>query len=351
MNTTDRRHDIDWLRVIAIGLLLIYHVAICFQPWGLFIGFITNKEPWLELWTPMTLLNIWRIPLLFFVSGMGVYFATQSRTWQQLIKERAKRILLPFVFGVICIVPIQMGLLQYHYNWEISYTPNPAHLWFLGNIFIYVLLFTPLIIYLKSNAGGKITDFIKNGLSHPIGLLLVFALFGLEAIWVKPVPFELYAMTWHGFFLGLIAFIAGYCFVLSGSGFWTMIDKFRWLILALAISLYVYRFMQMPLSVSALQLAIESNLWILAIFAFGYRHLNKSSKTLSYLSQACYPVYIIHMVVLYLAGMLIFPLELAVELKFIATVVITSFGSLLIYELLIRRFKVTRLLFGLKMNS
>ncbi len=31
MSTTNRRYDIDWLRVIAIGLLLIYHVAIGFQ--------------------------------------------------------------------------------------------------------------------------------------------------------------------------------------------------------------------------------------------------------------------------------------------------------------------------------
>jgi len=62
----DRRHDIDWLRVIAIGLLLIYHIAIIFQPWGLFIGFIQSEESVKTLWTPMTMLNVWRIPLLFY---------------------------------------------------------------------------------------------------------------------------------------------------------------------------------------------------------------------------------------------------------------------------------------------
>ena len=59
--TTDRRHDIDWLRVIAIGLLLIYHIAIIFQPWGLFIGFIQSEESVKALWTPMTMLNVWNI--------------------------------------------------------------------------------------------------------------------------------------------------------------------------------------------------------------------------------------------------------------------------------------------------
>src|SRR5882762_7299013 len=77
MSTQNRRYDIDWLRVIAIGLLLIYHIAIGFQPWGIMIGFITNDESWFSLWTPMMMFNIWRILFLFFVSGMGVYFYMQ----------------------------------------------------------------------------------------------------------------------------------------------------------------------------------------------------------------------------------------------------------------------------------
>jgi len=75
MSPARRRYDVDWLRVMAIGLLLIYHVAIGFQPWGGTIGFITNGESWETLWLPMSLLNVWRIPFLFVVSGMGVYFS------------------------------------------------------------------------------------------------------------------------------------------------------------------------------------------------------------------------------------------------------------------------------------
>ena len=79
MLTSNRRYDIDWVRVIAIGLLLIYHVAIGFQSWGIMIGFIANEKTWESLWIPMAMLNVWRIPLLFFVSGMGTYFAIQNR--------------------------------------------------------------------------------------------------------------------------------------------------------------------------------------------------------------------------------------------------------------------------------
>src|SRR5690349_24274491 len=137
METINRRYDIDWIRVIAIGLLLIYHIAIGFQPWGIMIAFIANSTSWDSLWIPMTMLNVWRIPLLFFVSGMGVYFALQNRNWKQLLKERAGRILLPFVFGAVAIVPIHWLVWQQYYHYDMAYVPNPGHLWFLANIFIY----------------------------------------------------------------------------------------------------------------------------------------------------------------------------------------------------------------------
>src|SRR5688572_5289731 len=148
MVAANRRYDIDWLRVIAIGFLLVYHVAIGFQPWGIMIGFITSEKSWGALWTPMMMLNVWRIPLLFFVSGMGVYFSIQNRNWKQLVQERAIRILFPFLFGMFCIVPIGMLLWQYYYGWELNYDYNRGHLWFLGNIFVYVIILLPVFFYL-----------------------------------------------------------------------------------------------------------------------------------------------------------------------------------------------------------
>ena len=81
-----RRYDIDWLRVISISFLLIYHIVLMYQPWGFYIGFIQNPETNESIWIPMALLNVWRIPLLFFVSGMGVCFALRKRDWKELLK-------------------------------------------------------------------------------------------------------------------------------------------------------------------------------------------------------------------------------------------------------------------------
>ncbi len=351
---TTRRYDIDWVRVIAISLLLLYHVAIGFQSWGVMIGFIANNKPWPSLWIPMTMLNVWRIPLLFYVSGMGVYFAIQNRNWKQLLQERASRILLPFVFGIFAIVPISTLLWQYYYKMDLNYSflvYNPGHLWFLGNIFVYVVLFAPLFFYLKRNEDGQLVTWIKKILSTPLGLIPVIAAFVAEAILVNPNPYEMYAMTWHGFFLGLLAFFFGFCFALSGDSFWKMILTWRWLFLAGAILFYTYRFLQFQMRVPSYLLAIESNLWILSVFAFASRYLNRPSKTLTYLSQAAYPVYILHMIFLSLGSLLIFPLDIAVPIQFILVLLFTTLGCFIVYECIIRRINILRPLFGVKMKD
>lgn len=343
-----RRYDIDWIRVIAIGLLLLYHVAIGFQSWGIMIAFITTDQPWESLWIPMTMLNVWRIPLLFFVSGMGVYFSIQRRNWKQLLRERADRILLPFLFGIFLIVPIHMHIWQYYYQFNLGYSPQPGHLWFLGNIFAYVVILTPVFFYLKHNEQNRLVGWIRKGLSHPLGLVPVFGIFIAEALFLNPRPFELYAMTWHGFFLGLLAFFFGFCFVLAGRAFWEMILKWRWLFFAAAVTLFAIRLIYFQPYAPNYLLTLESNCWIISVFAFGYRYLNHPSKMLSYLSQAAYPVYIVHMVFLYLGSLLIFPLDVAVPVQFVLLLVFTVVGCFLFYEFIIRRISFIRPLFGLK---
>ncbi|GCC52822.1 acyltransferase [Chryseotalea sanaruensis] len=348
MLITDRRYDIDWIRVIAIWLLLIYHTAIGFQPWGMMIGFITNSEPWAALWTPMAMLNVWRIPLLFFVSGMGVYFAIQNRNWKQLWAERASRILVPFVFGTLCIVPIHIYIMSSYYGMEYKYFPHTGHLWFLGNIVVYILLFTPLFYFLKKNETGKLAVALKKIMSHPVGLLIVIAAFVTEVLIIKPQPYEFYVMNLHGFFHGLLSFFFGFYFVYSGEVFWKMIVKWRWLFLLAGLSLFVLRMVEfeMSLPIPIYQLPIETICWILAVFAFGNKYLNQKSKTLQYLSQAAYPVYVLHMVFLYLGSVIIFPLDIVAPLKFLLVLVFTFAGCYFTYEI-IRRIKALRFLFGL----
>jgi peptidoglycan/LPS O-acetylase OafA/YrhL len=348
MLPTSRRYDIDWIRVIAIGLLLIYHVAIAFQSWGIMLSFITAPTPWPALWLPMGMLNIWRIPLLFFVSGMGVYFALQNRTAGQLLWERTRRILVPFIVGVVLIVPAHIYLWQHYNGFKESYTPNPGHLWFLGNIFIYIVVLLPVVYYLQRHEDGRVAGAIRKLFSTPLGLLVMAGAFILEAWLTDAHPYELYALTWHGFFLGMLAFFFGFCFVLSGEPFWKMLLRWRWMFLALAVTLFVVRLVKYTMMAPAYLLVPESHGWILSVFAFGYTYLNKPGDRLRYLSEAAYPVYILHMVFLSLGSLLIFRLDVSAPLQFVLLLLFTVVGCFVFYEGVVRRINVLRVLFGLK---
>lgn len=346
--TTTRRYDIDWLRVIAIGLLLIYHIAIVFQPWGALIRFIQSDQLLQGLWLPMSLLNVWRIPLLFYVSGMGVAFAMRKRNWLQLIMERIRRILIPFLFGIIAIVPLHMLIWQKYYNQELSYAVQQGHLWFLANIFLYVLLLTPLFFYLKNKHNSKFVRNLNKVIGHPLGILLVAGVFVLEAMLLNPEVYEMYALNWHGFVLGMLAFFFGFYFVQSGEGFWQTVLKWRWGYLFTALLLYLIRWKVFYLKSPNYLVAVESVVWVYAVFGFSFRYLNRSGKILSYLSQGAYPIYIIHMILLYLGSAIIMPLSISASMKFVCIVIFTSAGCFGIYEFLIRRLQFLRPLFGLK---
>lgn len=341
-----RRHDIDWLRVIAIGLLLIYHISIAFQPWALMIGFIRNDQSLMQIWPAMAMLNVWRIPFLFFVSGMGVAFAMKKRNWKTLLLERSKRILVPFVFGLVCIVPIHVFILQYYYGLPLQFQPNPGHLWFLGNIFTYVLILSPLLFFLKNNT-HKVSQGIHKLFSGYPGLLIILAFCVLEAMVVKPGIFELYAQTLHGYVLGLLVFFFGFCCVISGEGFWKTIGNTWWIFGVVAAGLYVLRVVEFNLTSPLYLMSIESNLWIFTMLGVGFRFLNKGGKTLTYLSSAAYPVYILHMIFLYLGSLWLFHLDLNPWIKLLGLTAITFLGCFVTYEI-IRRIPLIRPLFGLK---
>ena len=78
------------------------------------------------------------------------------------------------------------------------------------------------------------------------------------------------------------------------------------------------------------------------MFAFGYKYLNRGGQTLAYLSQAAYPVYILHMIFLYLGSLLIFPLSLPVEVKFMLLLLFTLAECFLTYKFLIRGINIIR---------
>lgn len=347
---TQRRYDIDWLRVVAIGLLIIYHSAIAFQPWGGLIGFIQNLETIEWIWYPMSMLNMWRIPILFFVSGMGVYFSMNKRNLIQLLLERSQRILLPFLFGIIAIVPIHIFIWQKFYYQELHYNIEMSHLWFLQNIFVYTISIAPLAYLVKKTKLRLWIKKLQKISFQPLVFIITIGLFIIETGLLKPDIYTLYAYSAHGWLMGFIAFSMGFYIVSLGKKFWDCFKIWKWIYLFLASILYISRLFDANLDAPYYLNAIETAAWVYAVFGFFFQYANKNNKTLKYLTNAAYPVYIIHMIVQFSISSLIFPISINKDVKYIILSICTIIFSLLIYELVIKRIKYIRPLFGLKIK-
>jgi hypothetical protein len=79
--------------------------------------------------------------------------------------------------------------------------------------------------------------------------------------------------------------------------------------------------------------------------------LDQRSRALTYLTDAILPIYVVHQPILLVAAYLMFPLSLPVFVEALLLVLVTAFGSLAVYEVLVRRWKIPRLLFGLKITA
>jgi glucans biosynthesis protein C len=62
--TTQRHYGMDWLRIAAFALLILYHIGMYFVPWGWHVK-IDPTIDWVAL--PMYATNGWRLGLLFLV--------------------------------------------------------------------------------------------------------------------------------------------------------------------------------------------------------------------------------------------------------------------------------------------
>ncbi len=346
-----RRHDVDWVRTIALSLLIIYHVVISFQPWAKYIGFPQNDRTLDGVWIFMAMINVWRIPILFLISGMGVRFAMDRRDWKELLKDRTIRILIPYISGILILENIVAFILPY-LGWESTFTITFGHLWFLLNIFLYILWLIGILIYLKDHPDNGFLRFLSKLIRWRFGLFLLAIPLMIEAWLANPLYFSTYVDSAHGWLLGLICFSMGIIFISVQDDFWPAVEKNRWPAMAVAFSLYLVRLLVFGLVGEPTWLiAFESMSWMLAILGFGSCYLNKPSRSLRYFSKAVYPVYIIHLPVQFIIAYFLLPAPLPAFLKLIILLIGTFGVSLLLYEYILKRLKWIRPLFGMKLSQ
>ncbi len=175
----------------------------------------------------MAMLNVWRIPLLFMISGMGARYAMERRDWKQFLADRGLRIAVPFVFGFFFICPITDYVLSSYYSLDIGYHPNAGHLWFLMNILCYIAYTIGIPWTLKTYPDNVVLRFISGLIRRPWMIYVGAIPLMLEAWLMNPQYFANFP-TPHGHFAGATCFAAGILFASLGYNFWKAVHRLRW---------------------------------------------------------------------------------------------------------------------------
>ena len=298
----------------------------------------------------MMIFNIWRIPILFMISGMGAYFALRNKNWKVFLKDRSKRILFPYIFGFFFICPISIYVASTFYSKQIGYYPNPGHLWFLGNIYSYVLLLLPLMLFCIKNPDNFIFKIFRTLLKPRLGIFFFAFIIGIEGVLFSPDDYADYFMNIHGFMLGLICFFLGFIMVAMKHDIWQIIQNTRSITLFLAFIFCLIRLyfaFTIDHKVPKFIIGFESMCWMLAVFGYGSFYLNHQSKALTYFKDAVYPIYILHMPLQSLLSYLIMPAQIPSLVKLNLLIIGTLFCSIFLYEI-IKRMNWIRPIFGLR---
>ncbi|GAB3222063.1 acyltransferase family protein [Spirosoma arcticum] len=378
-----RRYDLDWLRVIAILTLLFYHTGMIYVSWGWHIKSDEHSQPMEEV---MRWLHRWRMPLLFFISGAGTFFALKKRTFGSYAGERVRRLFIPLVFGMFVIVPPQIyiewlfrgrftGSYAQFYPNVFGFQPYEDggtggafswhHLWFICYLFFYSLLSIPVFRWLKSDSGQRFTDWFGQLISRKGGAFYVgFALILCSQLILKPFfPDETHGLTddWAYFVKNLLLFWLGYLLI-SRPLFWqTLTNQRRFFLvgtLLCTVLLYGSRAIwdeEIIDNTGWLNLLYTINsdclMWfsVLMTIGYGYRYLNVNKPVLKHLNEAVYPFYILHQTVIVLIGYYVLTqTSLGIYDGFLVVSLSTLVVCVTLYLLLIRPFKLTRVLFGVK---
>lgn len=371
---TPRRHDLDWLRVFGVFAVFFYHLARVFDPYW---WHIKNAQLYPLAGVARLLVGEWMMPLLFLVSGAGVFYALRSRSPRAFITERATRLLIPFAVGIFTHIALQVYLERlsfgqfsgsflafypHYYDGLYGFGGNFAwmglHLWFLPMLFLFSVLFLPLFQWLRGAAAaplGRLTGL----LAQPgLALLLAAPIVALLAL-LDPagLPGNRDAGGWS-ILIYPVFFVYGFIFV-SNPDLEDGIRRGRWVytVLALLLSLAVIvlwrqggepAFAAPGFAPYAALYGVNAWCWLLAIWGFGTLHLKFASPLLRYAGDAVLPFYVLHQSVMLGVGYFVVQWPVADGLKFIAIALFSFVLTLAVYHFLIRPFNPVRVLFGLR---
>ncbi len=405
-----RYHELDWLRALIILLLVPAH-ALGFFTTTTAQYYGTQYSSPIGLSTMMNL-GTWGIALLFMVAGASARFALANRSPQQYIGERFLRLMVPFLFASLTLVPLQNYLILHNFPGVVSQISTPpgwnphladspvsfyvyfvgaslsylvhynpqyefifwSQLWFIPRLFIISLLSLPLLLYFRTERGAKAITWLadlcerwRGGvflLAIPLGI--VSAVLGWQWQGWEVVGAPNTANVVSQFLFYAIVYIYGFVLysderlrkaLRRDSGVVSVIIALVAFIAARTTWLGILGIPSIAHGngtagfLVMILLTLADWLFVASALGLSTRYLTGSNRVGLYLTEASYPFYVLHLSVLYLVGLPLLVNRVPAVLSFPIMVILTYGITLAVYELLVRRLWPMRLLFGLSRHS
>jgi glucan biosynthesis protein C len=408
--TVERRRDLDLLRVLFVFGLIFFHTARIFDTIDLPEG-VKNEPTSVTATVFVAFFSLWGMPLMMAISGFAIWHSLRRRTGTIFLRERVQRLLVPFIFGLLAIVPLQVyfhlkqvdpaGSLTY---WQFLpqffdvrlcpdlvnafICPDPAtglfttaHLWFLKDLFIFSALLLPLFLYLRGQKGGRVVGSLAGFLARPGAILLL----GLPvAVLEAGLVTSTMGGGWNEYTYAVLL-VCGFLIAADARFGQAMARGWR---IALVVGLVVevvyvvglYILMEVyqvdPLHsydrgsiLWRVVKGVGAWAWIVAILGFGSRprpgresggvrnpvgsgempmRPGLGARVIVYTGEAFLAVYILHQTVAFVRGYYVVQWQIAALLKYFVISLASLVVTLLLYEFAVWRLRVTRWLFGMR---
>lgn len=325
-----RLHCLDWLRVIAIGVLVFYHIGMVYVPdWGYHF-----KNPLHDntIQSFMLLSSPWRMGLLWLISGIAFAHMCEGQHLFKIAMKRTNQILLPLMVGVLFVVPIQLyaqmkqaGDMPLNFSafvyamyvepkdYFVKYTAgiwprfDVNHLWFLRSLWRFSMVLLILTPVLRSDI------FVRSMSILASSLISVLVLFTLPILLIE-ASLEGEAVREH---YGFVVLLLGFCLGRQ-SAFWHILRQHLRLLCVMSviamvalqigfITIWQSGVYQVNSDLNVLIegiYAANKILPLLALLALAHRFLNVPNQHISRLSAYVFPLYVLHQSVIILIAYL-----------------------------------------------
>jgi glucan biosynthesis protein C len=397
---SERWYWLDWLRVLAMGTIFLFHSSRPFAP-----------PPWHVMNSTMDLgftlfdafISGWIMPLFFVISGIAVYSSLTKRTASQFARDRFVRLMIPFLFvGLLVVLPVNVyydvifhglfagGFLTFYigpyftkfFPFSLNFSPTyfadsnqGIYLWYLFWLFVFSLVTFHFFKWIaKEGSCGKMSK-LHAALNRRGGILLLAVPLIIVNI-VAVSPFFVFPSGYGGWKLPayLVLFIAAYVMT-SNPRFEESIQKSRvpalWLgiltsfiIIALVAanptattSTTATTATTSAQSAADLFYVLESTVWALngwcwvtAIIGFGRKYLSFNHKYLKVSNELVLPFYVLHQSVIVAVAFYVVGLNLIVFEKYLL-IVLLAFPIIVALLYPVSKVNVLRFLFGMRMNT